>query len=49
LRDDYYHFDSIAHCLRGERGGKIYRLSDSIRVKVVRVNLEERKIDFELT
>jgi len=48
LYDDYYHFDSIAHCLRGEHSGKIYRLSDPIRVKVVRVNLEERKIDFEL-
>jgi len=48
LRDDYYHFDSIAHCLRGERSGRIYRLSDRIQVKVVRVNLEERKIDFEL-
>jgi len=48
LDNDYYHFDPAGHRLRGERMGKTYRLGDPIRVKVVRVNLDDRKIDFEL-
>lgn len=48
LKNDYYHFDPVKHRLTGERMGKTYRLSDRIRVKVMRVDLDERKIDFEL-
>ncbi len=47
LRNDYYHFESKYHRLRGERTGRMYRLSDRMAVKVVRVDLDERKIDFE--
>lgn len=46
LGDDYYRFDPIRHLLYGERSGVQYRLADRIRVKVVRVDLDERKIDF---
>ena len=31
----------------GERNGRVYALGDAIRVKVVRVSLDERKIDLE--
>lgn len=48
LRNDYYHFDPIGHRLRGERTGKVYRLADKIRVKVARVDMDDRKIDLEL-
>ncbi len=48
LKNDYYAFDSIKHRLVGERSGKIYRLGDSLSVLVARVDLDERKIDFEL-
>jgi len=48
LKNDYYHFDPAGHRLRGERSGTMYRLTDAVRVKVVRVNLDERKVDFEL-
>ena len=48
LRNDYYHFDPVGHRLRGERSGQVYRLGDGLRVRVVRVDLDERKIDFEL-
>ncbi|OOZ41097.1 ribonuclease R [Solemya pervernicosa gill symbiont] len=48
LKNDYYHFDASGHRLRGERTGQDYRLGDSVRVKIVRVDLDERKIDFEL-
>lgn len=48
LANDYYRFDPVGHRLSGERSGQVYRLGDTVRVKVVRVNLDERKIDFEL-
>ncbi len=48
LHNDYYHFDPAQHTLRGERTGKAYRLGDQIEVRVARVDLDERKIDFEL-
>jgi ribonuclease R len=47
LKNDYYQFDSGAHRLTGERSGKTYRLGDKIQVKVVRVDLDEKKIDLE--
>lgn len=47
LSNDFYHFDARAHCLRGERSGAIHRLGDRLRVQVMRVDLDERKIDFE--
>jgi len=48
LRNDYYHFDPVGHRLRGERSGRIYRLGDALRVRLTRVDLDERKIDFDL-
>jgi ribonuclease R len=48
LANDYYHFDPVGHRLTGERRGRVYRLGDSIRVLVVRVDLDERRIDFGL-
>jgi len=48
LGQDYFHFDPISHRLLGERTNKIYRLGDSVTVKLVRVDLDEKKIDFEL-
>lgn len=46
LENDYYHYDPIHHLLRGKRSGRTYRLGDPLRVIVVRVDLDERKIDF---
>ncbi|RLA00253.1 MAG: ribonuclease R [Gammaproteobacteria bacterium] len=48
LGDDYYQFDAARHRLMGERSRKIYRLGDKVKVKVVRVNLDEKKIDLEI-
>lgn len=47
LANDYYHFDPVGRRLTGERSGSVYRLGDQIRVKVVQVQLEDRRIDFE--
>ncbi len=48
LSSDYYHFDAVKHRLTGERTHFSYQLGDSVKVRVMRVNLEDRKIDFEL-
>jgi len=48
LGQDYFQFDAQRHLLRGERSGVRYQLGGRVRVKVVRVNLEQAKIDFVL-
>jgi len=48
LRNDYYYFDAIHHRLVGERSGVSYKLGDSVQVKVIKVDVDDRKIDFEL-
>lgn len=48
MTDDYYHYDESSYSLIGERTGRIYRIGDKVRIKVSGVNIEERKIDFEL-
>jgi ribonuclease R len=48
MDDDYYIFEEKAYLLRGKRNGKQFRLGDPILVKVVRVNPEQRQIDFSL-
>jgi ribonuclease R len=48
LHDDYYLYDEKQYTLKGRRTHKQYRLGDSLEVKVVRVNPEERQIDFAL-
>ncbi len=48
LGNDYFHFDPARHRLTGERSGVTYSLGDPLEVKVVRVDLDSAKIDFEL-
>ncbi len=48
LGSDYFHFDDAQHALVGERSGERYRLSDRVRIQLVRVNMEASKIDFRL-
>ncbi|MFU8790234.1 MAG: S1 RNA-binding domain-containing protein, partial [Methylobacter sp.] len=48
LAQDYFHFDATSHQLKGERTGINYRLGDSVRIRVARVDLDEKKMDFEL-
>ncbi len=48
LGQDYYHFDPTSHQLKGERTGSKFRIGDKVTVKVVRVDLDSKKIDFEL-
>ncbi len=48
LSNDYYRFDPVRHLLRAERSGLSYRLGDSVTVRIVRVDLEEKKIDLQM-
>jgi ribonuclease R len=48
LGQDFFHFDPVSHQLKGERTGINYRLGDSVSVTVARVDLDEKKIDFNL-
>lgn len=48
LAKEYFHFDSAQHRLTGSKSGTVYRLADKIRVQLVRVDVDGKKIDFEL-
>jgi len=46
LDNDYYHYDAGSQRLKGERSGKTFSLGEPMRVRVQRVDMETRKIDF---
>src|SRR5205085_9156818 len=46
MTDDYYYFDEPSHSLIGQRSKRRYRLGDKVKVKVVRVDLQRRQLDF---
>jgi ribonuclease R len=48
LSNDYYHFDPVRHQLQGERSGSTYQLGGSVTIRIVRVDLEEKKIDLQM-
>ncbi len=48
LRSDYYQFDAPTQSLVGERSNTRYRLGDRLDVVVSSVDLDSRKIDFQL-
>ncbi|WP_159888396.1 ribonuclease R [Paenibacillus puerhi] len=48
MSDDYYHYHEAQHALIGERTSKIYRLGDEVKVRVSRVNMEEKTVDFAM-
>ncbi len=48
LTDDYYYFEEAHHSLIGRRTKKRYRLGDKVQVRVVRVDVQRRQLDFRL-
>lgn len=48
LEDDYYQFDEKTYSVKGKSSGKKYTLGDRVKVKVERVSLEQKTIDFSL-
>jgi ribonuclease R len=49
LPQDYYEFDPVGHSLRGRTGGQQFSIGQVVDVVVVRVSLDDRKIDFSLS
>lgn len=47
-KNDYMQFDEENYCLIAARSGKTYTLSDAVRVRVVKVDVERKLIDFQL-
>jgi ribonuclease R len=48
LHDDYYQYHEKQYCLIGERTHRTFRIGDEVRVRVDRVDVERRHIDFGL-
>lgn len=48
LMDDFYEYDENKLSLTGRHTGRSFRIGDSVRVRLEQVNLDERKLDFEL-
>lgn len=48
LDNDYYRYDNIGQRLVGESSGVVYRLGDTVEIRVEAVHMDERKIDFAL-
>ena len=47
LGRDYFHFDPAGQVLQGEHTGERFRVGDALQVRVIRADLDERKVDFE--
>jgi len=48
LGADYFSRDRSGFRMVGARSGRTFRLGDHLRVRLINVNIDERKIDFEL-
>ncbi len=48
ITDDFYVLDEKNYCIIGQRKNKKYQLGDEVQVKVKKVDLSKRQIDFTL-
>jgi ribonuclease R len=48
LQNDYYRHDAPSQSLIGDRSGTRYRLGDRLAIIVARVDLDSKRIDFQL-
>jgi ribonuclease R len=48
IADDFYVLDEKNYCIIGQRKKKVYQLGDEVMVKVKKVDLSKRQIDFSL-
>ena len=49
LEDDFYAFEEENMRFIGERTHKCYTIGDKVSVRLIKVSVEERRIDFEFT
>ena len=48
LDDDYYIYDDKNYTLYGKNSGREFGLGETVQVKLVRVDINEQLIDFEI-
>lgn len=48
IKSDYFEHIASNFCIKGQNTGKIYRLGDLVKVKLIRANKEDKQLDFEL-
>lgn len=48
IEDDYYEYDQKNHCAIGRRTKKVYHAGQNVKVRILKTNMENKKIDFEL-
>lgn len=48
ITDDFYTLDEKNYAIIGQRKKKVYQLGDEVRIRVKKVDLEKRQIDFTL-
>lgn len=47
MKDDFYEFDEKSMSMHGRGTGKIFKVGQPIKVKLIRADVEHRQIDFE--
>lgn len=48
LADDFYRFDAVRLMFRGKRGKNVYGIGSVLHVKVCRVDVYKKQVDFEI-
>jgi len=48
IKGDYFEHQASKYRIKGKDTGKIYRLGDEVKVKLLRADKDERQLDFEL-
>jgi len=48
MKSDFFTHEASKYRIKGQRTGKIYQLGDTIKVKLVKANTEDRQLDFEI-
>ena len=48
LKDDFYHFEEDFHRLLGQHRRRVFQIGDELQVRVAKVDLDRREIDFVL-
>jgi len=48
MNDDFYYLDEDNYRVIGQRYGKEYKLGDPVRIRVKKVDLGKKQMDFEL-
>jgi ribonuclease R len=48
IKGDFFEHEASKYRIKGKQTGKIYRLGDEVKVKLIRADKDERQLDFEL-